>query len=338
MLKFHFPALLRNFSLAKISSVFALMAMSCAQTLFSPSSFAAYPEKPIRLVVPSGAGGVTDALARVLSVQMSQLLGQSVFVDNRPGASGITGSQFVANSAPDGYNLLMVFPSHVTNPSLFKKLPYDTLKSFAPVAFVSSVSMVFVVPKNSPANTLSEFINYAKDQPGKLNFASVGSGSLGHLGAELFNSMTGNKIQHVPYKGSPQAMTSLLSNEVQMYLVASASSVIPLMESKQLKVLAVSTKDRLNILPNVPAMGQTIPGYEALGWNAILAPAGTPNEIIQKLHAVIEQSLGSKEFIQKLRVEGASVLTGSPQDVQLTIQKEIDKWAKVIKTADIQLD
>ena len=258
---------------------------------------AVFPDHPIRLVVPSGAGGVTDSLARLLSTELSKNLGQSVFVENRPGASGIAGTQFVASAAPDGYTLLMVFPTHVTNPTLFSKLPYDTIKAFAPISLVSSVSMVFVVPKDSPANTLKEFIVYAKANPGKLNFASVGSGSLGHLGAELFNSLAGTSI-----------------------------------------ALGVSTKDRLPILPNVPAMSDSVKGYDVQGWNGILAPAGTPPELIDRLNKAIVKSVASPEFSKKLRQEGATGFSSTPAEFQHLIARDIAKWAKVIKEANIQLD
>ena len=299
---------------------------------------AVFPDHPIRLVVPSGAGGVTDSLARLLSTELSKNLGQSVFVENRPGASGIAGTQFVASAAPDGYTLLMVFPTHVTNPTLFSKLPYDTIKAFAPISLVSSVSMVFVVPKDSPANTLKEFIVYAKANPGKLNFASVGSGSLGHLGAELFNSLASTSIAHVPYKGSPQAMTALISGEANMYLVASASSALPLIQSQQIKALGVSTKDRLPILPNVPAMSDSVKGYDVQGWNGILAPAGTPPELIDRLNKAIVKSVASPEFSKKLRQEGATGFSSTPAEFQHLIARDIAKWAKVIKEANIQLD
>lgn len=306
--------------------------------LFALHAHAAFPDRPIRLVVPSGAGGVTDSLARLLATELSQNLGQQVFVENRPGASGITGTQFVAGSAPDGYTLLMVFPSHVSNPSLFSKLPYDTIKAFAPISTVSNVSMVFVVPKDSPANNIKEFIAYAKNNPGKLNFATVGSGSLGHLGAELFNSMAGTDIAHIPYKGSPQAMTALISGETNMYLVASASSALPLINAKQVKALGVSTKDKLPILPNTPPISETVKGYDVQGWNGIIAPAGTSPEIIDKLNKAIVKSVASEEFTKKLRQEGASGFTSSPADFQNLIMRDIAKWAKVIKSANIQLD
>jgi tripartite-type tricarboxylate transporter receptor subunit TctC len=295
------------------------------------TSGAAYPDKPIRLVIPSGAGGVTDLLARSLVLQLTKELGQQVFVENRPGASGITGSVFVANSPPDGYNLLMVFPSHVTNPSLFNKLPYDSVKSFQAVSLVSNVSSVFIVPKNSPANTLEQFIAYAKSNPTQLNFASVGSGSLGHLAAELFKMTTGTSIAHIPYKGTPQAMTSILSGEVQMYFVASASSALPLLQSGQVKVLGVSGKERISLLPDVPAIAEQVKGYEVTGWNGILAPAGTPYPIVELLYQAIKRSVKSAEFSEKLRQEGAIGVASSQLEFQDMIKKDIDKWREVIQ-------
>jgi tripartite-type tricarboxylate transporter receptor subunit TctC len=320
-----------------ISFLISVM-LSVTNLAFSQPSKGEFPDRSIRLVVPSGAGGVTDSLARLLALELSQNLGQQVFVDNRPGASGITGSQFVATSPADGYTLLMVFPSHVTNPSLFSKLPYDTLKSFAPISLVSNVSMVFVVPKDSPANSMNEFITYAKANSKKLNFSTVGSGSLGHLGAEVFNSMIGANITHVPYKGSPQAMTALISGETDMYLVASASSAVPFIKSKQIKILGVSTKDRLPIFPDTPSMTESLKGFDVQGWNGILAPAGTPPKIIEKLNKAIIKSVASEEFTKKLRQEGAVGFTSSPTEFQTLIEKDIIKWGKVIKDANIHLD
>ena len=299
---------------------------------------AAYPEKPIRLVIPSGTGGITDLLARSLVLQLSKDLGQSVFVENRPGASGITGSLFVANSLPDGYNLLMVFPSHVTNPTLFGKLPYDPLKSFQSISLVSNVSSVFIVPKNSPANTIEQFISYAKSNPTQLNFASVGSGSLGHLAAELFKMNTGTSIAHIPYKGTPQAMTSILSGEVQMYFVASASSALTLIQSGQVKALGVSTKERISIMPEVPSIAEYVKGYEVTGWNGILAPAGTPSFIVDRLYQAVKKSIKTAEFSDKLKQEGAIGVASTPAEFQDMIKKDIEKWKEVIQKAGIHAE
>ena len=225
----------------------------------------------------------------------------------------------------------MVFPTHVTNPSLFKKLPYDTLRSFHAVSLVSNVSNLFIVPKNSPANSIEQFIVYAKSNPRQLNFASVGSGSLGHLAAELFQMSTGTTIAHIPYKGTPQAMTAILAGEVQMYFVASASSALPLLQSGQVKVLGVSGKERISLLPDVPAIAEQVKGYEVTGWNGILAPAGTPSPIVELLYQAIKRSVKSAEFSEKLRQEGAIGVASSPLEFQDMIKKDIDKWREVIQ-------
>lgn len=297
---------------------------------------AAFPEKPIRLVVPSGAGGVTDSLARSLALIMSNNMGQQVFVENRPGASGIIGSQSVATAPPDGYTLLMAFPSHVVNPSLFSKIPYDTVKSFAPISLVSNVSMVFVVGKDSPATTLKEFIERARANPGKMNFASVGAGSLGHLGAEMLNAMAGTRIVHIPYKGSPQAMNALLAGEVDMYLVASASSVLPQIRSGNVRALGVSIKSRLPVLPEVPTMDESLPGYDVGGWNGILAPAGTPSAIVAQLQREIAKAVQSPQFRQVLQREGATGVASTPAEFDVIIQADIERWAKVLKDAGVK--
>ncbi len=297
---------------------------------------AAYPERPIRLVVPSGAGGVTDSLARSLAQMLSANIGQQVFVDNRPGASGIIGSQAVATAAPDGYTLLMVFPSHVVNPSLFASIPYDTVKSFSPVSLVSNVSMVFVVSKDSPANTLQEFVDYARKNPGKLNFASVGSGSLGHLGAEIFNSMAETNVVHIPYKGSPQALAALMANEVDMYFVASASSVLPQVRSGRVKALGVSINTRLPVIPTVPTIAETLPAYDVGGWNGILAPAGTPPEVVNFLQQEIAKVVKSDEFAQILKNEGATSVASTPAEFDEVIKKDIQRWAKLLKDLGVK--
>ena len=229
----------------------------------------------------------------------------------------------------------MVFPSHVTNPSLFNKLPYDSVKSFQAVSLVSNVSSVFIVPKNSPANTLEQFIAYAKSNPTQLNFASVGSGSLGHLAAELFKMTTGTSIAHIPYKGTPQAMTSILSGEVQMYFVASASSALPLIQSGQVKALGVSSKERIGLMPDVPAIAEHVKGYEVTGWNGILAPAGTPAPVVDRLYQAIKKAVKSADFSEKLRQEGAIGVGSSPLEFQDMIKKDIAKWAEVIQKAGI---
>ncbi len=295
-----------------------------------------YPSKPLRLVVPSGAGGITDILARYIAPRLSASLGQQVVVDNRPGASGVVGSQLVAGAPPDGYTLLMVFPAHPVNPSLFKTLPYDTVNSFAPITVVSTVATVLIVGNDSPAKTTQELIALAKARPGALNYGSVGSGSLGHLAAELMRSMTKLQITHVPYKGSPQTLTALVSGEIQLYFIASAGTVVPQEKAGRIRALGVSTKHRLPILPQVPPIADALPGYEAIGWNGILAPAGTPKTIIERLHREIVKVVRSAEFSQQLTGEGATAVGNTPAEFDAMISADIRKWAEVVKAAGIQ--
>jgi tripartite-type tricarboxylate transporter receptor subunit TctC len=295
-----------------------------------------YPSRPVRIVIPSGAGGITDILGRVIAQKLTDSLGQQVVIDNRPGASGIVGSQIVAKAAPDGYTLLMVFPSHPVNPSLYANMPYDTVTAFAPISMVSAVSTVLVVPSEIAAKSVAELISLAKDKSTRINYGSVGRGSLGHLASELLRSMTGMNITHVSYKGSPQIMTALLSGEIQMYLIASAGTVMPHLKSGRLRALGVSSTKRIPSLPEVPAIAETVPGYEARGWNGILGPAGTPKATVDRLHQEIVTVVHSPEFMKQLATEGAVPIGNSPAEFGRIIRMDIDKWAKVIKEAGIR--
>jgi len=306
--------------------------------LFARAAYCAFPERPVRLIIPSGAGGVTDTLARALAQQMSVDMGQQIYIDNRPGASGIIGSEAVASAAPDGYTLLMVFPSHAINPSLFRSLPYDTVKSFAPVSLVSNVSMVLVVNRDFAGNSVKDLIAAARAHPGQLNFGSVGAGSLGHLGAELFSSMAGVKMVHIAYKGSPQVLSGLLGGEVNMYLVASASSVVPHIKSGRIKALGVSGKKRLLILPEVPTIAETLPAYDVSGWNGILAPAGTPKAAIDTLQTAIAKVVRSADFTQRLTAEGAVGVGSTPREMEAVLKADVAKWAAVVKAAGIKAE
>jgi tripartite-type tricarboxylate transporter receptor subunit TctC len=219
----------------------------CAQCFPIAQAAAAenYPARPIRIVVPTGAGGITDILARIVGQRLGEGLGQPVIVDNRPGASGIVGSDIVAKSTPDGYTLLMVYPSHPVNPSLHARMPYDTVRDFAPITMVSAVTLVLIVNAAFPAKNLQELIAMAKEQPGRLNYGSVGSGSLGHLGAELFRSLAGVNITHVAYKGAPQVATALLSGEVSIFF-DTPITVLPQANAGKVRALGASTKTRLS--------------------------------------------------------------------------------------------
>jgi len=292
-----------------------------------------YPSRPVRLVVPSGAGGVTDILARNIVPKLSDALGQQVVIDNRPGASGIVGSLIVAKSAPDGYTLMMVFPSHVVNPSLFPDIPYDTATAFAPITMVSAVAPVLIVGSQSPARSVQDLINIAKARPGQLNHGSTGAGSMGALGAELFGAMAGIKFTQVVYKGSPQALTALVSGEIDFYLIGSVGTVVPQVKAGRIRALAVGGKQRIAPLPDVPPIADTLPGYEARGWNGILAPAGTPKPIIDRLNQEIVKIVRSPDIAPALVGEGATAVGNTPAEFDAIIRADIAKWAKIIKAS-----
>jgi tripartite-type tricarboxylate transporter receptor subunit TctC len=230
----------------------------------------------------------------------------------------------------------MVFPSHAVNPSLYANMPYDTVKAFAPVTMVSAVFAVLVVPSELPARSVPELIALGRDRTTKLNYGSVGRGSLGHLSSELLRSMTGMNITHVAYKGSPQIMTALLSGEIQMYLIASAGTVMPHLKTGRLRALGVSSTKRMASLPDVPPIADSVPGYEARGWNGILGPAGLPKTIVDRLHKEIVLIVHSPEFLKQLATEGAIPIGNSPAEFAAAIKADIAKWAKVVKEAGIR--
>ncbi len=297
-----------------------------------------YPVRPVRIVVPTGAGGVTDVVARVVAQRLGERAGQQIIVDNRPGAGGVTGSQIVAAAAPDGYTLLMVFPSHAVNPTLVAKLPYDSVKSFAPIALTSMVAPAIVVSASSSARNVQDFIALAKDKPGALNFGSVGRGSLAHLSGELFRAMTGINVTQVFYKGAPQVMTALVGGEIQGYFAASMGTVIPHLKTGRVRVLGVATKERLPFLPDVPPIADTVPGYEVQGWNGVLAPAGTPRAIVERLNRDIVAIVKTPQFAEQFAPEGIVPVGNTPEQFTQIIISDIAKWAKVIRAAGIRAE
>lgn len=297
-----------------------------------------YPNRPIRLIVPSGAGGVTDILARLLAERMRGALGQQVVVDNRSGAGGIVGSDIVAKATPDGYTLLMVFPSHAVNPSLNRRMPYDTVNDFAPVTLVSRVSQVLLVHPNTPVKSTRDLIALARAKPKQLNFGSVGKGSLGHLSGELFAAKAGIEMVHVPYKGAPQIMAALLSNEVQIYFNVPISALSQIRSGK-VRAIGVSTPERLAVLPDVPTISESgLPGYEAIGWNGILAPAKTPRAIIERLHREVVAALRAPDIRAQLEAQAVDAVGNTPDEFAKIIRDDVAKWAGVLKQAGIHPD
>ena len=299
----------------------------------------AYPAKPIRLVVPFPPGGATDILARDVAQKLTEAWGQSVVVDNRPGAGGNIGAELVAKAAPDGYTLLMgTVGTHAINASLYAKMPYDHIKDFAPVILVAGVPNVLVVNPALPVNSVAELIAYAKANPGKLNFASSGNGTSIHLSGELFKVMAGVQMTHVPYKGSAPAVQDLISGQVQL-MFDNLPPSLPQIKAGKLRALAVTSTTRAPALPDVPTMAEAgLPGFEASSWFGVLAPAGTPPAIVAKLNAEIAKWLATPEAKERLSKQGANAAGGSPEDFVKHIAAETTKWAKVVKDSGAKID
>jgi len=296
----------------------------------------AYPTKPVRIVVPTGAGGITDIVARIVAARLTDRMGQTFLIDNKAGAGGIIGTEVVARAPADGYTLLMVFPSHPVNPALKLHLPYDTIRDFAPVTTLTTVSLVLLVPPSLPVKNVKDLIALAKRE--RVTFASVGSGSLAHLGAELFRSKAGIELTHVPYRSAPAAQQALMGGEVSMFFDTPITAV-PLVKDGRLRALGVSTRTRSPLMPDVPTIEEAgVPGYEVLGWNGILAPAATPRPIVERLNREIRAVLDEPEVKQKLAQQGADPAPTDPESFARLIRDDVAKWADVIRSAGIQPD
>jgi len=311
-----------------------LLSVAASSAVATGALAQAYPSKPIRIVVPTGAGGITDIVARIVGARLSERLGQPVLIDNRPGASGIIGTEVAARAAPDGYTLLMVYPSHPVNPTLKKQLPYDTLRDFTGVTTLTTVSLVLLVPPSLPVKTVQELIALARKE--RVTFASVGAGSLAHLGAELFRSRTGIGMTQVPYRSAPAAQQALMSGEVTVFFDTPITAV-PLVKDGRLRALGVSTRTRSALLPDVPTIEEAgVPGYEVLGWNGILVPAATPAPIVQKLNAELRAILAESDIRQKLEQQGANPAPMDQEAFARLIRDDVARWGELIRAAGIQ--
>lgn len=297
-----------------------------------------YPARPIRIVVPQSPGGTTDLTARLIAPQLADRLGQSVVVDNRPGAGSLVGTELVAKATPDGYTLLIIASSFSINPSMYSKLPFDPVRDFAPVTLLSWYPNVLVVHPSVPANSVRELIALAKAKPGTLNYASGGTGTGTHLSAELFKTTAGISAVHVAYKGGGPANNAVVAGEVQ-YMFATIASVLPIVKAGRLRALAVTSARRSPAAPDLPSMAEAgLAGYDERTWNGLLAPARTPPAIVNKLSAEVAALLKSPETRERLAAQGAEPGGNRPAEFAAIIKSEIAKWARVVREAGIKHD
>jgi tripartite-type tricarboxylate transporter receptor subunit TctC len=319
-------------SLRKLGVIVTLAASVSGIT---PSAFAAYPEKLVRIIVPFAPGGGTDLIARTLGTGMSQELGQSVIVENKPGAGTIIGTDAVAKSAPDGYTLLIATFAHAVNPGLQPKLPYATDKAFAPVVLIGRSPNVLVVKSDSPYKTIQDVIAAAKAKPGKLNFASQGNGTSAHLAGELFKNLAKVDLTHVPYKGAGPALTDLLGGQVDL-MFGTAAAVTPFLQSGKLRALGVTTAERSPAFPNVPTIAESgVAGYAAESWYGLYAPAGTPPDVIAKLNAAAKKAVQGETFRKRAQDEGLIISAGAPGELDTYVRGEEARWKKIVKENNI---
>jgi tripartite-type tricarboxylate transporter receptor subunit TctC len=296
-----------------------------------------YPAKPVTIVVPAPPGGTADLVIRTLSAKLAESLGQSVIVDNRAGGGGVIATQFVGKAAADGYTLLMIYTSHAINPGLYAKLPYDSEKDFVPVTLLGQVPLVLVVPQDLPVTTMAEFVAYAKVNRGKLNFGSAAIGGASHLGGELLNSMAGIDIQHVPYKGGAAAAMDLASGRLTMVL-DSFLPLQPYIKAGKIRPLGVASAKRSEMAPELPAIAETVPGFEASAWFGILAPAGMPRELVTRLNTEFVKALRDPELRRRLTQQGFEPGGDTPEAFAVFIRRETDKWARVIRKAGVKIE
>jgi tripartite-type tricarboxylate transporter receptor subunit TctC len=315
----------------------AVLFLLCALAVALPVR--AFPEKPVRFVIGFTPGGPSDILARAVGQKLAERWGQQVVVENRPGAGGNLAAEAVAKSAADGYTWLLGNNSILaTNHALYRRLPYDPVKDFAPVALVAVQPNILVVHPDVPVKSVADLVALARQSPGKLNYASSGAGAAAHLAGELFKTMAGVDIVHVPYKGAQPALTDLIAGQVQL-MFATSASVIPYMKAGRLRALAVTTAQRSPSVAELPTIAEAgLPGFEATTWHGIVVPAATSRAVIEKINADVNAALKEKDLSERLAGLGAEVLTGTPGDFADYIAREIPKWTKVVKDSGARAD
>lgn len=308
-------------------AVFAVAAM--AQT---------YPDHPIRWVVPWAPGGASDSLARTLTEKLGNKLGQKIVVDNRPGAGGNIGSDLVAKSAPDGYTLLQVTDANAISPSIYPTLPYDPIKDFAPVTLLATGPHVIVAHPSLPVQNLQDLIKLAKEQPGKIGYATAGIGSAQHLAGEMLNRDAKIELVHIPYKGGGQAITDLLGGQVKLGILGMAPA-LPLIKSGRLKAIAVTGPQRSSVLPDVKTVSESgVPGFESVQWFGVAAPAGTPPAVVDRLYAAIREVMASPEMKDKIASIGAEAVVSTPNDFAAYLGRDVKQWGTIAKAMNIKVE
>ncbi len=299
---------------------------------------AAYPDKPVRMVVPFPPGGGTDVVARAIALKLTEQWGQSVVVDNRPGAASMVGTEMLARAVPDGYTLGFVSMSHTINPSIYKKLPFDPIADFSPVVLAATAPNVLVVSPGVGAKSVAELVQIAKSRPGKLNFPSSGNGGVSHLSMEMFRYAAGIDIVHVPYRGAGPALTALLANETQL-MMATTPVALPQMKAGRLIALATTGLKRSSLAPEIPTVAEAgYPGFEADTWYGMLAPAKVPPALVNQANAAVTKMLTQADFKERLAHEGAQPAGGTPAQFATHIKSEIENWAKIVRTAKVKIE
>jgi len=296
-----------------------------------------YPAKTVRMVVGYPPGGPTDLLARIVSQKLAESWGQQVIVDNRPGASGMIGAEVTVRAAPDGYTLLMVPVTYAVTPSLYPKMTYDAVKDLAPVAQVAAAPFILVVHPTLPVKSVKELIALARSRPGQLNYASASPGGMPHLAGELFNTMTGVRMVHIPYKGAAPATTDLLAGQVSL-MFNNMLSAMPQVKNGRLRAIAVTSSKRSAAVPELPTIAETVPGYEASGWYAAFAPAATPRELITKINNDMNRVMKMPDVTQRLAGDGVEAVGTTPEQFGAYLRSEIAKWGKVVKASGAKAD
>lgn len=316
----------------------ALVAAAATLVATSTANAQTYPERPIRMVLPFPPGGVTDLLARALAEKLAPRLGQPVVVDNKSGAGTVLASDLVARAPADGYTVLMAASSLGTAPLLYEKVGYDAIKSFAPITQVASVVHVLVVNPNLPVKSVAELVAYSKQYPGKLNYASTGTGTSTHLEAELFKSMSTTFMVHIPYRGSGPALLDLVAGQTNVMFDAFGSSG-PFIKAGKLRALAVTTAKRSPSIPELPTVAESgLPGYEAMPWLGLVAPAGTPQAVVDRLHREVIEVLKDPEIQVRFKGWGLDIIGNTPSEFSAFLRRDIDQWTKVISSAKIKAE